>query len=317
MSITTVSIAPKIINPGTKAPERFGLADWANLARYFLSADIKCSPVAANGKRASDSVRVATWLPSGPEKTCPGASDYCHAPKGSLVCYSCRLEKGRPALGRKTEARLRIWQKLTPGELTTLAAAIISETVKMQTEPGPQSAHAKKPVKRPILRIGAGGDLDTQRTAHAWVAALSWAVVRYPTFNAWLYSRSYGLPDQPDPLRPLADAKRDGLLPNTSLYLSTDPAMVERTRKALAGHYSHLPVAVLADSKEQAQEILDDLGRSVPSMVCPTERETHKWPLASKQGQETHYVGACARCRACVQPLGSRTTTPDIIFIRR
>ena len=42
------------------------LQEWHALALTFLSSDLKCSPVASSPTRASDSVRVATWLPSGP-----------------------------------------------------------------------------------------------------------------------------------------------------------------------------------------------------------------------------------------------------------
>ena len=307
------------------------LDDWATLGRAFLSSDLKCSPVAgtsADGTaRASDSVRMATWLPSGPTGTCPGASTYCHNPDGTLVCYSDRLERGRPALGRLVVDRLHVWQSLTQGEKVTLCAAIIQQTILMQTEPGPLSTHAGHPVAAPILRIGAGGDLDTPGTGQAWADALHWAADQYPTFRAWIYSRSYML-DAPakralfagagDPLGPLADGIAAGRLPNLAAYLSTDPAMVDRTRRALAGRYAHLPVAVLADDRTQAVALLDDLGRNpARRLVCPTERDAHQWPLAMRRPDEPYARGACARCTACIAPAGSRDWCPDIIFIRR
>jgi hypothetical protein len=301
------------------------LDEWAALGRAFLSSDLKCSPVAgtsADGTpRASDSVRMATWLPSGPPATggtCGGASTYCHNPDGTLVCYSDRLERGRPSLGRLVVDRLRVWESLTQGEKTTLCGAIIQQTIRMQTEPGPLSTHAGHPVATPILRIGAGGDLDTAGTAHAWVDALHWAADQYPTFRAWIYSRSYGLDGLDDPLGPLADAIAHGRTPNLSAYLSTDPAMVDRTRQALAGRYAHLPVAVLADDRTQALAILDDLGRNpARRLVCPTDRAAHPWPLAMRRPSEPYARGACARCTACTTPAGSRDWCPDIIFIRR
>jgi hypothetical protein len=305
------------------------LDDWTALAQRFLSSDLKCSPVAgtsADGTpRASDSVRMATWLPSGPPSqggTCPGASDYCHAPDGKLVCYSDRLERSRPSLGRLVGDRLDVWNGLSQGEKVTLCAAIIAEAYRAQAEPSPLSSHAGHPVAAPILRIGAGGDLDTSSTGQAWADALHWAADRYPTLRAWIYSRSYELGRAPvlpidDPLGPIADGIADGRLPNVSAYLSSDPSMIDRTRRALAGRYSHLPVAMLADTREQALGLLGDLERGGRPVVCPTERETHQWPLAMRRPTENHARGACDRCRACITPAGSHTVTPDIIFIRR
>jgi len=303
------------------------LDDWTALAGRFLSSDLKCSPVAgtsADGTpRASDSVRMATWLPSGPPSqggTCPGASDYCHSPDGTLVCYSDRLERSRPSLGRLVRDRLEVWNALSQGEKVTLCAAIIGVAYRAQAEPSPLSSHAGHPVAAPILRIGAGGDLDTWATAQAWADALHWAADRYPTLRAWIYSRSYcidGHAGPGDPLGPIAYGIADGRLPNVSAYLSSDPSMIDRTRRALAGRYSHLPVAMLADTRAQALGLLADLERGGRPVVCPTERDTHRWPLAMRRPDENHAQGACARCRACITPAGSHTITPDIIFIRR
>lgn len=306
------------------------LPGWADLAAAFLSSDLKTGPVAQGPNRASDSVRNATWLPSGPPETggtCPGASPGCsrNPLTGSLICYADRLERGRPALGKLVDRRLQVWQNLDQGQKMTLCAAIIEETVRMQTQPLKTSTHHGHPIQRPTLRIGSGGDLDTYETGQAWTAALHWAGLRFPTFRAWLYSRSYGL-DQPDPLEPLAAALNTGHVTNTAAYLSTDPTMVGRTRRALApgSVYANLPVAVLADTHAQGVEILDHLLRPpARRLVCPTERETHTWPLALRRPRapgrkaEPFHQGACHRCRACIEPAGSRTWTNDIIFIRR
>jgi len=301
-----------------------GLDDWTALAGRFLSSDLKCSPVAGSSgdgtPRASDSVRMATWLPSGPPSqggTCPGASDYCHSPDGKLVCYSDRLERSRPSLGRLVGDRLEVWNGLTQGERVTLAAAIIGVAYRAQAEPSALSSHAGHPVAAPILRIGAGGDLDTSSTGQAWADALHWAADRYPTLRAWMYSRSYGLDGLDDPLGPIADGIANGRLPNVSGYLSSDPSMIDRTRRALAGRYSHLPVAMLADTRAHALDLLGDLERGGRPVVCPTERDTHQWPLAMRRPDEPYARGACDRCRACITPAGSHTVTPDIIFIRR
>jgi len=303
------------------------LDDWTALAGRFLSSDLKCSPVAGSSgdgtPRASDSVRMATWLPSGPPSqggTCPGASDYCHSPDGKLVCYSDRLERSRPSLGRLVGDRLEVWNGLTQGERVTLCATVVEVAYKAQAHPSALSAHAGHPVAAPILRIGAGGDLDTRATAEAWADALHWAADRYPTLRAWMYSRSYCLDGHAgldDPLGPIADGIAQGRLPNVSAYLSSDPSMIDRTRRALAGRYSHLPVAMLADTRAQALDLLADLGRGGRPVVCPTEREAHQWPLAMRRPTENHARGACDRCRACITPAGSHTVTPDIIFIRR
>jgi hypothetical protein len=36
-----------------------------------------------------------------------------------------------------------------------------------------------------------------------------------------------------------------------------------------------------------------------------------------RRPDENHARGACDRCRACITPAGTKTVTPDIIFIRR
>jgi len=298
------------------------LEEWHALALTFLSSDLKCSPVASSPTRASDSVRTATWLPSGPPDqggTCPGATEYCHRnDDGKLTCYARRLELGRPSLGRKTVSRLETWNTLGLGDKTTLAAAIIDAAYRSQVEPSPLSTHAGHPVERPILRIGAGGDLATRQDGEAWAAALHWAGIYRPTLRAWLYSRSYGL-DGPDPLEPLAAALDTGHVHNLAAYLSTDPSMVDRTRRALepGSVYEHLPVAVLADTHAQGVEILDDLGRPHRPLVCPVDREVRTWPTADRRPGDPHASGACSRCRACIEPTGRRTWNQDVIFPRR
>ena len=304
------------------------LQDWHALALTFLSSDLMCSPVASSPTRASDSVRVATWLPSGPPDqggTCPGSTPYCHRnDDGKLTCYARRLELGRPALGRKTASRLETWTALGLGEKITLAAAIIDAAYRSQVEPSPLSTHAGHPVERPILRIGAGGDLATREDGEAWAAALHWAGEYRPTLRAWIYSRSYELPGQDDPLGPIADGIADGRITNTAAYLSTDPDMIDRTRRALyggngwtPGRYSHLAVAVLADDHAQGAAILEELRRPNRPLVCPVDREVRTWRTADRRPGDPYASGACSRCRACIEPTGRRAWQQDVIFPRR
>jgi hypothetical protein len=208
------------------------------------------------------------------------------------------------------------------GDRITLCCSIIREAYACQVYPSPTSTHAAHPVTRPLLRIGAGGDLQTLADGQAWDAALHWAADQYPSLRSWAYSRSYQVPGQPgaaDPLGPLADGiAADRYGGAFQAFLSTDPSMVDRTRRALRGRYSHLPVAVLADDRAQALALLDDLGRSpLPSMVCPVDRQVRPWATASRLPAEPYARGACDRCRACIEPAGRRTTCPDIIFPRR
>jgi len=312
------------IENGTLEDWRPGtLQEWHALACTFLSSDLKCSPVASSPTRASDSVRVATWLPSGPPSeggTCPGATEYCHRLDYAhpLTCYARRLELGRPSLGRKTVTRLETWTALGLGEKITLAAAIIDAAYRSQVEPGPLSTHAGHPVERPILRIGAGGDLATREDGEAWAAALHWAGIYRPTLRAWIYSRSYGLdPGAADPLGPIADGIRRGSITNTAAYLSTDPDMTDRTRRALRGRYSHLAVAVLADDHAQGAAILEELRRPNRPLVCPVDREVRTWRTADRRPGDPYASGACSRCRACIEPTGRRTWQQDVIFPRR
>ena len=126
--------------------------DYATLAEGFLSTDLKTSPVAASSSRPSAAVRVTTWLPSGLDGSCPGASPYCLE-----HCYACRLEACRPSLARLVDRRLEVWQSLEPGPLMTLCAAICQAAHRMQTRPNRGAAHYGGPPVRPILRIGGGG----------------------------------------------------------------------------------------------------------------------------------------------------------------
>ena len=175
-----------------------------------------------------------------------------------------------------------------------------------------------------ILRIGAGGDLATREDGEAWAAALHWAGEYRPTLRAWIYSRSYELPGQDDPLGPIADGIADGRITNTAAYLSTDPEMVDRTRRALyggngwtPGRYSHLAVAVLADDHAQGAAILEELRRPNRPLVCPVDREVRTWRTADRRPGDPYASGACSRCRACIEPTGRRTWQQDVIFPRR
>jgi len=319
----------------TALPDR-SLEGWAALADRFLSSDLKCSPVAGTSRdgspRASDSVRIATWLPSGPPAeggTCPGSTTYCHRDaNGKITCYACRLET-RPTLRALTKKRLEVWQSLDQGGKTTLAAAILKRAHEMQTSPSPLSAHAGHPVQRPVVRLGAGGDLPDASTGQAWADALAWASLPesgIDDLRVWLYSRSYGLDDMEDPLGPIADGIRLGSITNTSAYLSTDPEMLQRTRRALTGsqghqpaRYAHLPVSVLAATMSEGRRILDTLrGPDRPrEIVCPTDRPTRPLPIASRRPDEPHASGICPRCRACIDPQRGQPRAQDVIFVRR
>ena len=287
---------------------------YATLAEGFLSTDLKTSPVASSSSRPSEAVRVTTWLPSGLDGSCPGASPYCLE-----HCYACRLEACRPSLARLVDRRLEVWQSLEPGPLMTLCAAICQAAHRMQTRPNRGAAHYGGPPVRPILRIGGGGDLDAAG-GPAWAGALHWASTLesgLSDLRSWLYSRSYGLESGPDPLEPIALGIRDGALPSTVAYLSTDPSMYARTAAALASPtYGHLPVAIVADDLAACRAGLNRLGRlGVARMLCPTDRPgPQAWPLASRRETEPWARGACSRCRGCIEPAGRRTTVPDVMF---
>jgi hypothetical protein len=297
-------------------PGRPDLEAFATMAPSFLSRDLKTSPVASSPGRASCVVRVTTWLPSGLECSCPGASPYC-----LKHCYAIALERCRPSLGRLVDRRLEVWQSLEYLDLMTLCAAILKCAYRMQCEPNRGAIHYGGPPVRPIIRIGGGGDLDRRDAGNAWAGALYWAAEPasgLSDLRSWLYSRSYGLEGRfVDPLEPIALGIRDGDLPNTVAYLSTDPSMYDRTAAALASPvYSHLPVAVVADDLEACRALLDRLGRTSTSrMVCPTDRPGPKaWPLASQRPGEPWAQGACSRCGGCIRPAGHRSTVPDVMF---
>ena len=296
-------------------PGRPDLEAFATMAPSFLSRDLKTSPVASSPGRASDAVRITTWLPSGLEHSCPGASPYC-----LKHCYAIALERCRPTLKRLVDRRLEVWQSLDYLDLMTLCAAILLEAYRMQCQPNRGAVHYGGPPVRPIIRIGGGGDLDRRSAGNAWAGALLWAAEPasgLSTMRSWLYSRSYGLEGQPDPLEPIALGIRDGDLPNTVAYLSTDPSMYDRTAAALESPtYGHLPVAIVADDLDACRAGLDRLGRSSTArMLCPTDRPGPKaWPLASQRPGEPWAVGACSRCAGCIRPAGHRSTVPDVMF---
>jgi len=307
------------------APDRT-LETWRTIARGFLSADLKTGPVASSPTRALDSVRAATWLPSGPLEeggTCPGASTGCHRDPltGKIICYAQRLEIARPALGRLVQDRADLWYSLDVGDRMTLASSILAETYAQQTQPRPNAKHAGLPIERPTLRLGAGGDLGTLEDGQAWAAALAWAATHpdLRTLRVWLYSRSYSLAGIDDPLGPLADGITAGTLPNLAAYLSTDPSMIDRTAAALEDRYAALPVAVLASSIEEGREILDTLrGPDRPrEIICPTDRPTRPLPIASQRPGEPYARGTCTRCRACVDPQRGLERSQDVVFVRR
>jgi len=307
VTITTTNHA---INPHAVPPQ---------LARGFLARDTKTGPIATPNGRTSDTVRNATWLPSGPPEhggTCPGASTYCHkTPDGTLTCYARRLELGRTTLGAMTTNRLTIWKNLTVTDRTNLCAAILQETHRTQTQPGPTALHNGHPVRQPTLRIGAGGDLATTQDGQAWSAAIAWAYDELPNIRTWLYTRSYGL-DRPDPAEPLANLTRQLDGHHLTLYLSTDPTMTDRTHQALTTTtYSHLPVAILADTLNQAHTLLDSLdhNRDRRRITCPVDSGT--MPITTPRRNTNHHQGACHKCRACWA--NPSATAPDIIFIRR
>ncbi len=292
------------------------------LVRGFLVADTKTGPIASANGRTSESVRNATWLPSGPPDqggTCPGATTYCHrTPNGKLTCYARRLELGRPTLAAIVEQRITIWGSLNLEDKTNLAAAMLEESHRSQTQPGTTSLHTGAPVRSPSFRIGAGGDLATLEDGQAWANAITWAHDHLPNLKTWLYTRSYGLYNVTDPAQPLADLTRrlDGN--NLTLYLSTDPAMTPRTKRALATTtYGHLPIAALADTVDHAHNLLDYLDQNRVNnprrIVCPVD--DGRLTITTNRHGTNHNQGACASCRACWNI--PTTHAPDIIFIKR
>ena len=288
----------------------------AATARRFLSSDVKTGPVAASATRSSDAVPVTTWLPSGPPEqggTCIGASPWCW-PDDRMRCYAGRLETGRPALGRLARWRLDTWQALDHADRADLAAAILRHAYRAQVDPHPRAPHAGHPVARPVVRLGGGGDIPTAADGTTWRRALTLALDHLPGLTVWLYSRAYQVEGQADPLGPLADAYTSGNLPNLAPYLSTDPAMLDRTAAALKGRYQALPVAVLAPTADDGRQILADLGRTTRPTLCPVDRPRRPLPLAVRRPSDQHHRGACHVCGAC---WSTPTALPDVLFPAR
>ena len=297
----------------TAAPPVLDYSSYLLEARRHLSADTKTATrIAPSLDRAAAGSENALWWPA--FDSCPGASSACAGrlhtgnPSDSVACYAWRLEQPRKALRDLARWRWERFHELDALDAAALAVAIARTTWQGQVDRG---------VTRPLLRLSASGDLDAA-TARAWGTAL-----RNPAgleldklddkldgLTVWTYTRSYGAVAR-NAAAAFLDA--DGRPPpRTTLYLSTDRSMLERTQRALAGLFHRCPVAVLADTLEDGRAQLVELGRGDRRRIpCPDD--TGRMPLVVTPRRRPA-SGACAHCRACAPPTA---TAPDIIFLRR
>lgn len=130
---------------------------------------------------------------------------------------------------------------------------------------------------KPYFRIHTGGEFFSDAYAIAWRKA----ILFYPEVKFWAYTRAmFAVPY-------LAG------LPNLTLMLSCDPVNKDRML-AVYARYKHLDNVAVA---WMGNELPKDIPNDRALLVCPA--------VTGKMSKQKE-IGACARCRACIdRPLKS------------
>jgi hypothetical protein len=130
-----------------------------------------------------------------------------------------------------------------------------------------------------FFRLHTGGDFYNEDYVEAWAQVIE----KFPTVRFWAYTRSlFAIPR-------LAELK------NLTLLLSCDPVNKTAVLEAYEPYRSYKNVTVAWMGNDFPQEELKDR----PLLICPE---------VTKKIKNTKEIGACARCRACVdRPLKSGT----------
>lgn len=124
--------------------------------------------------------------------------------------------------------------------------------------------------QKQYFRLHMGGDFFNEEYTHAWAKVIAeWPLVRF-----WTYTRS------------MFAVEHLAHLDNLSLYLSCDPDNEEEVRRTWEA-WKHRPNVAIAWMGNEIPAFLEDR----PVLPCPEVKKQ----LKTKDG-----VGACSRCRACV-----------------
>jgi hypothetical protein len=128
-----------------------------------------------------------------------------------------------------------------------------------------------------FFRLHTGGDFYDMDYVKAWARVIE----KFPNVRFWTYTRSLFA------ISTLAELK------NLTLLLSCDPINKEEVLKAYEPYRNYPNVTVAWMGNDFPQESLSDK----PLLVCPE---------VTKKVRNTKDMGACARCRACIdRPLKS------------
>jgi hypothetical protein len=129
------------------------------------------------------------------------------------------------------------------------------------------------------FRIHHDGDFFSREYAQAWGIVIA----ANPDIQFWAYTRSFV------PACNVVDILAD--IPNLSLYLSIDADNARDAADVLAS-FPNVKSATLADTFDDATEIMLSVGRVRPGGACPELRGSI--PLITPNG------GACHSCQLCV-----------------
>ncbi len=219
--------------------------------------------------------------------TCPGKTDYCE-----LDCYAIEAEK-RTATHEKLQRNLDILESTETQEaMTDKIRGLVGRYVESSTR-------MEIPEDKRRFRIHWSGDFFSPMYAAAWRTVIE----ENPGIQFFTYTRSYQEHENAVPML--------YGLENLDLFLSVDCENVDRAVEVTAA-YPNVRVAYLVDYAEEADELIDKLGRrdNFRQFACPEnmrdDKGKRKLPVISSKG------GACSRCTYCIgKPLNW-----DVVFVK-
>ncbi len=201
--------------------------------------------------------------------TCPGATmgaGGCIALKkeGGKVktCYMDKLAKAYPALGESLKFNTEQLKNKSIDEM------VVSLTEMMQLFINKGAGNIF------YFRLHYSGDFFSVDYVKAWDIVLK----RFPEIQFWVYTRSFDLFNEFDPIELLS--KND----NITIFLSVDPINKDRGFKLYNDKYINTRNVGLA-------------------WMGNTQPEGHRWvtcPETSGKIKNGPTIGACAKCRLCV-----------------
>lgn len=250
-----------------------------------LSGDRKVAPFMVRNGRPTDVqvlVRNTFGLPA--FASCPGATSVC-----KQICYAARTEhQWRHAIAHTVGRNWEILQAVGDNEdaITALLEELMAD---FHTDL--RRAQRRGVLLPPLFRIHWDGDFYSLPYARAWRRV----ILAHPEITFWTYTRSFRPPVNVVPLL-------HGL-ENLTLYLSVDDDNVRDAKRVLAAH-PRLLVSTLADTADEAEDLLSELGRR-RAPVCP--EVIGRVPLLSARADRRRLPepgepaeGACVTCGMCI-----------------